>query len=119
MSPRSQAAQTREKTTPTILQYSAWFLCGLLLLFCANARMARYVQLQRSVQPATTQTYLDSDEVRLQASVVALLLVFCVPFIAVSPRRMAAVSRCHVFLPLAVRADEFSCEFHIRPPPRA
>jgi uncharacterized membrane protein YidH (DUF202 family) len=118
MSPRNQARQTREKATPSILQYSAWFLCGLLILFCANARMARYVKWQRSSKLITAQTYLDSGEIRLPASVVALLLLFCIPFATVSRRNVATASRNSCLLPLAVRADAFDREFHIRPPPR-
>ena len=40
----------------------ALLLCGLLLVLCAGARLARYDSLHRSFRLATTHAYLESNE---------------------------------------------------------
>ena len=42
--------------------FGAWLLCALLLLLCANARLARYEIHQRILRLATTQAYVDGIE---------------------------------------------------------
>ena len=49
----------RERTTR---DYGAWLLCGLLLVLCANARLASYQIHPRTLKLATTQACLDGAE---------------------------------------------------------
>lgn len=49
----------REFTTQI---YGALLLCGLLLVLCASARLARYDIQHRSFRLATTQAYFDGNE---------------------------------------------------------
>ena len=100
-----------------IRHYSAWILCGLLLLFCANSRTARYGVRNRNLKLATTQSFLASDEARLEAAIAALLLLGCVAILRI-PRFIAtassavAVAVFHAFDP-----SEYDREAHLRPPP--
>jgi hypothetical protein len=40
---------------------SAWLLCALLLILCANAKLARYEIHKQTLRLASIQTYLDGD----------------------------------------------------------
>jgi hypothetical protein len=97
--------------------YSAWILSALLLVFGANARLARYQFGSRNLKLATTQSYLDNDETRLEASIAALLLLWCVTVIPVF--RFAATSESLLATPLLAshHSGEFDPESHLRPPP--
>jgi hypothetical protein len=101
----------------TIRHYSAWFLCGVLLLFCANAKTARYGSTNRIRKLATTQSYLDNEQARLQISIAALLLLW---FVSVrrAPRAFAGIASANAAgVPIASKFGEFSRESHLRPPP--
>src|SRR5271166_6738287 len=88
MSPVVQISVSRVPGKPVIRHYSAWLLCSLLLLYCGNARAARYATGQHGLKLATTQSYLDSDVTRLGMSIAALLLLWSVAVIPV--RSLAA-----------------------------
>jgi hypothetical protein len=108
---------SRPTRTNTIRDYSAWFLCGLLLLFCANAKAARYGSTNRVRRLATTQSYLDNGQTRLEISMAALLLLW---FVSVrrAPRAFAGIAAANAAgVPIASKFGEFSRESHLRPPP--
>ena len=94
---------------------SAWFLCGLLLLFCANAKAARYGSTNRARRLATTQSYLDNEETRLEISMAALLLLWSVS-VRRAPRAFAVTATANaVEIPIASKFGEFSREsFSVR-----
>ena len=97
--------------------YFAWILCGLLLLFCASSHAARYGLQNRNLKLATSQSFLASDEARLEAAIAALLFIGClailrVPrFIATGSSTLAAPILC------ALETREYDRESHLRPPP--
>ena len=98
--------------------HSAWILCGLLLLFCVNVHAARYGVRNRNLKPATSQSFLASDEARLEAAIAALLLMGCVAILRV-PRLVATASSI-VAVPASRPSEpsEYDRESHLRPPPR-
>jgi len=117
MSPVVQVPVSRVRGKPVIRHYSAWLLCSLLLLFCGNARAARYATGQHGLKLATTQSYLDSDVTRLGMSIAALLLLWSV---AVIPVRSLAATRgsfAVAAVPYSANPGEFDPESHLRPPP--
>ena len=109
---------TRPQSSTAIRYYSAWILCGLLLLFCVSSGTARYGVQNRNLKLATGQSFLASDEARLEAAIAALLLLGC----AAIPRvpRFIATALSNVAAPALVtsEASEFDRESHLRPPPR-
>jgi hypothetical protein len=108
--------QTSKKNT--VRYYSAWILCGFLLLFCMSSRAARYGAQNRNLKLATTQSFLVNEEARLEAAIAALLLLGCVAILRV-PRFIANVLS-NVAAPAFVtfEASEYDRESHLRPPPR-
>jgi hypothetical protein len=103
----------------TIRDYSAWILCALLLLFCANARLVRYDVQHRNLKLATVQSYVDRDDMRLELSIAALLLLWCVAILP-APRFVAGrVSETRPAILVSMRPGEFDPESHLRPPPGA
>ena len=105
--------------TRAMRYYSAWILCGLLLLFCVNVRAARYGVQNRHLKPRTSQSFLASDEARLEAAIAALLLMGCVAILHV-PRLIRTASST-VSMPASRPSEppEYDRESHLRPPPRA
>lgn len=105
--------------TRAMRYHSAWILCGLFLLFCVNARAARYGVQNRNLKPATSQSFLASDEARLEAAIAALLLMGCVAILRV-PRLIATASST-VAIPASRPSEppEYDRESHLRPPPLA
>src|ERR1035438_6480472 len=89
MFPTVQALRNRIIGRLTIRDYSAWLLCALLLLFCANAKLARYYVEHRNLKLATVQSYVDRDDMRLELSIAALLLLWCVAILP-APRFAAS-----------------------------
>src|SRR5271169_2636707 len=96
---------------------SAWILSALLLVFCANARLARYQFGSRNLKLATTQSYLDNDETRLEAFIAALLLLWCVTVIPVLRIAATSESLLATTLPTSYHSGAFDPESHLRPPP--
>ena len=103
--------------TRAMRYHAAWILCGLLLLFCVNARAVRYGVRNRNLKPATSQSFLASDEARLEAAIAALLLMGCVAILRV-PRLIATASST-VAIPASrpTEPPEYDRESHLRPPP--
>jgi|SRR5215831_8480726 len=105
--------------TRAMRYYSAWILCGLLLLFCVNVRAARFGVRNRNLKLPTSQSFLASDEARLEAAIASLLLMGCVAILRV-PRLIATASST-VAMPATRPSEppEYDRESHLRPPPRA
>ena len=105
--------------TRAVRYHSAWILCGLLLLFCVNAGAARYGVRNRNLKSATSQSFLASDEARLEAAIAALLLMGCVAILRV-PRLITTASST-VAIPASRPSEppEYDPESHLRPPPLA
>jgi hypothetical protein len=99
--------------------YFAWILCGLLLLLCVSVRAARYGVRNRNLTPATSQSFLASDEARLEAAIAALLLMGCVAILRLA--RLIATASSTVAMPASRPSEppEYDRESHLRPPPRA
>jgi hypothetical protein len=96
---------------------SAWVLCALLLIFCANAKLARYEIQRHSLKLATTQTYLDGEETLRKLPKIAPLLFWCVGVIAIP----LLIRRREILLPAVIPISSalkgFDPESHLRPPP--
>lgn len=103
----------------SIRDYSAWLLCALLLLFCANARLARYDIQDHNLRMATAQQYLDRDDTRLELSIAALLLLWCASILPVPRFPATAVAEMAIANSALSCPGEFDPEAHLRPPPRA
>jgi|SRR5271166_381477 len=119
MSPGLQSHRKRICSESTARDYSAWLLGALLLLFCANASLARYDLQRRNLKLATAQRYLDRDDARLELSIAALLLLWCAAILPVpqfAAIRVSATAAANAALP---RPGEFDPESHLRPPPGA
>ena len=114
-----QNQRTRTYREITLRHYSAWLLGALLLLFCANARLARYDMQYRTLKLATAQRYLDRDDMRLELSIAALLLLWCVAILPVPRFAAGTASELRVAISALPRPGEFDPESHLRPPPRA
>ena len=96
---------------------SAWVLCALLLIFCANAKLARYEIQRHSLKLATTQTYLDGEETLRKLPKTAPLLLWCVGVIAVSLSIRTQANFLPVIIPSSPPFKGFDPESHLRPPP--
>jgi hypothetical protein len=119
MSSNLQTVRNRICHRITTRGYSAGLLCALLLLFCANARLARYELQSRDLKLATAQRYLDRDDARLELSIAALLLLWCAAVLPV-PRFVATtVSGMRTAVFALQHPGEFDPESHLRPPPRS
>lgn len=119
MFPAIQTLRNRIIGRVTIRDYSAWILCALLLLFCANAKVARYDVQHRNLKLATIQSYIDRDDLRLELSIAALLLLWCVATLPVPRFAAGAVTEMAVANSTLPRPGEFDPESHLRPPPHA
>jgi hypothetical protein len=102
----------------SIRDYSAWILCALLLLFCANARLARYDIQYHDLKLATAQQFLDRDDTRLELSIAALLLLWCAAILPVPRFATTTVSQMRATMFALPHPGEFDPESHLRPPPR-
>jgi hypothetical protein len=114
----AQALRNRTFRKFRVRHCSGWVLCALLLLFCGSARLARYSGASRNLKLATTQSYLDSDETRLEMSIAVLLLLWTVS--VNSALRLAATrgSFAVAAVPYSSRHEgEFDPESYLRPPP--
>ena len=101
----------------TMRQSSVWVLCALLLILCANAKLARYEIQRHSLKLATTQTYLDGEETLRKLPKTAPLLFWCVGVIAIP----LLIRRREILLPAVIPISSalkgFDPESHLRPPP--
>ena len=96
---------------------SAWVLCALLLILCADAKLARYEIQRHSLKLATTQTYLDDEETLRKLPKTAPLLLWCVGVIAIP----LLIRKREILLPVVIPSSPpfkgFDPESHLRPPP--
>jgi hypothetical protein len=99
-----------------VRHFSCTVLCALLLVFCTNARLARYEIHNPALKLASAQTYLDGEEIRKELSKIAPLVSF-VGVIAVHlPIRRKAIP-FRVVLSSSQPFKGFDPESHLRPPP--
>ena len=117
MSPGVQVLKSRIIGMITVQHYSAWLLGALLLLFFANARLARYDLQHRDLKLATAQSYLGGDDTRLDLSIAVLLLLWSVVVISVFLRAAQYKSLAVVSVQGSSHPGEFDPESHLRPPP--
>jgi len=119
MPPAIQVLSPRAHGRTGIRDFSSWVLCALLLIFCGNARLARYSRGRSNLKLATAQSYLDGDETRLELTLAALLLLWSVavvPVLRVTANRGAVVMAAVCGFP-HYYSGEFNRESHLRPPP--
>jgi hypothetical protein len=102
---------------PTMRHGRAWILCGLLLLLCANAKLARYGIHQRTTRLATTQAYLDGGESFQRLAAGAAFLLCCAGLFAVAAPSRAEAILIAVVVPDSTPFRGFDPKSHLRPPP--
>jgi hypothetical protein len=107
---------TRLRRETAIRHFSGALACVLLLFFCTNARLARYEIHKSTLNLASTQAYLDSDEIRKEllktTPLVSLAGVIAVPLLI----REKAIP-IPVALSSSPRFNGCNPEFCLRPPP--
>jgi hypothetical protein len=96
---------------------SGWVLCALLLILCANAKLARYEIHQTSATLATTQFYVDGEETLRKLPNAAPPLLWCAAVIAVSVFLRARATLVPAVIPSSSALNGFDPEFHLRAPP--
>jgi hypothetical protein len=91
-------------------------LCTLLLVFCTNARLARYEIHNPTLKLASTQSYLDGEEIRKELSKTAPLVSFVAVIAVPLPTRRKAIP-----FPVVPSSSQpfkgFDPESRLRPPP--
>jgi hypothetical protein len=117
MPPSIPFVKNRIIATTTSRHYCACLLGALLLLFVANARVARYDMQRRDLKLATTQSYLDSDETWLELSMAALLLSWCGAHLGLRVFFAPTALRIAVAIPVVSPRGEFDRELRLRAPP--
>ncbi len=117
MPPSIPSLRNRTITKTTSRYYSAWLLGALLLLFVANARVARYGAQKRDLKLATTQSYLDSDETWLELTMAALLLSWCGAHLGLRVFFAPTALRIAVAIPVVSPLGDFDRELRLRAPP--
>ncbi len=107
---------TRLRRESAIRHFSGAVLCALLLFFWTNARLARYETYQPTLKAASTQAYLDSEEIRRDLSKVTPL----VSLAGVIPVARLILEKA-ILVPLVLSGlppfNGFNPEFCLRPPP--
>ena len=101
----------------TIRQYCGWILCALLLIFCVNAKAARYEIHKTRAKLAITQAYLDGEETIRKLPKTALLLLCCVGIVGASSLIRPQAILLPITIPSLTPFRGFDPEFHLRPPP--
>jgi hypothetical protein len=100
-----------------VRHFSSAVLCVLLLVFCTNARLARYEIHNPALKLASAQTYLDGEEIRKELSkttpLVSVVGIIAVPL----PIRRKAIQFPPVVLSSSQTFRGFDPEFCLRPPP--
>jgi hypothetical protein len=86
-------AASHERLVKKDLRCSALFLSALLLLFFNCARAGRYNLQNHNLKLATSLTYLVGDETRLETSIAALLLLWCISRIPLHLAGLATPAR--------------------------
>jgi hypothetical protein len=96
--------------------FSGLLLCALLLIFCTNARLARYEIHKPNLKLASIQVYLGGEEIRKEVSKTRSLLVL-VAVIAIP----LLIWREAVLLPVVLSRSQsfegFSLDLRPRSPP--
>ena len=95
----------------------AWILCALLLLLCANVKLARYGIHQRTARLATSPAYLDGDESFQKLTAGAAFLLCCAGLFAVSAPSKTEAILIAVVVPDSSPFRGFDPKSHLRPPP--
>jgi hypothetical protein len=97
--------------------YGAWLLCALLVMLCANARLARYDIHHRALNLSTTQAYVDGVEtLRKLPRATPPLLWQAVAVVAFAVAALYA-ALLTTSVPEAVPSNRFDPECCSRPPP--
>jgi len=96
---------------------SVWVLCALLLILCANAKLARYEIQRSSLKLATTQAYLDGEETLRKLPKTAPILFWCVGAISTPHLIRRRETLLPVVIPSSPPFQGFDSESHLRPPP--
>ena len=104
----------RELTTRI---YGVLLLCGLLLVFCASARLARYDFQHRSFRLATTQAYVDGNEGLRKLPKSAPPLVWQALAVAVFAAAALQLVSFTFFAPVPVLLRRSGPRQYSRPPP--
>jgi hypothetical protein len=103
-------------TRAAVRHCSGAVLCTLLVVFCTNARLARYEIHNPALKLASTQTYLDGEEIRKELSKSSPLVSF-VGVIAVP----LPIRRKAILVPVVLSGSQpfkgFDPESRLRPPP--
>ena len=97
--------------------YGAWLLCGLLLILCANARLASYDIHHRALRLATTQAYVDSTESVRKLPKTSTLLQWQMIATAAFVATILLTVRFTAYTPAVIPIDRFDPEYCSRPPP--
>ncbi len=100
-----------------VWHFRAAVLCALLLVFCTNAKLARYEIHNPTLKLASAQTYLDGEEIRKGLSKTTPLVTF-VEVIAVP---LSIQRKAIQFPPVVLSSSQlfkgFGPESRLRPPP--
>lgn len=96
---------------------SGLLLCALLLILCANAKLARYEIHKTSATLATTQFYVDGEETLRKLPTAAAPLFSCTAVIAVTVFLLARATLRPAVIPISSALKGFDPESHLRPPP--
>ncbi|HEY4932180.1 MAG TPA: hypothetical protein VII23_11465 [Terriglobales bacterium] len=101
----------------TIRHGSAWILCALLVIFCANAKLARYEIQRHTLKLATTHAYLDGDETLRKLPKASRLLIWRLGRTLEGNPPEAQTDLLAVAVSESAPFKVFDPEFHLRPPP--
>ncbi len=106
---------TRLRRETAIQHFSGALACVLLLFFCTNARLARYEIHKSTLKQASTQAYLDGDEIRKELKTTPLVSLAGVIALPLLIREKTLL--IPVVLSTSPRFNGFNPEFCLRPPP--
>jgi len=112
------ATRARARDDRSLRRVSAWLLCGLVIIFCANAKQSRYFSEDVTSHLAASQALSESVTAGLGMALAGLLLLWSTTRVpariaipAVRPERKWAPTRLE-------SAGRLDCEMHLRAPPR-
>lgn len=107
--------RNRFRSEAAIRYFGGIVLCALILILCTNAKLARYQIQNPTLKLASTQTYLDGEEIRKELSKTAPLVSFvgviAFPLLVWRKARLPAV------LSSSPSFNGFDPESCLRPPP--
>jgi hypothetical protein len=108
--------RTRFRREAAMRYFGGIVLCALLLILCTSAKLARYEIHKPTLKLASTQAYLDGEEIRKELSktapLVSLVGVIAVPFLILRKARLRPV-----VLSSSLSFKGFDPESCLRPPP--